>query len=87
MTTEAVGEPGGEQESEVEPGTHKSHNDNGLGKATTVLLALGLFGLLAWNIVYDAQHNEYDGYPVTLLLGGLVGGLIGVRRLIGGGDK
>lgn len=85
MASAQVGEPGGDKETEVEPGQHREpHSDNGLGKATMVILAMGLFVLLAWNIVYDAQHDNYDGYPVTLLLGGLVGGLIGVRRLIGG---
>jgi hypothetical protein len=81
----AVGEPGGDKETEVEPGQHRGPSvDSGLGKATMVALAIGLFALLGWHIVYDAQHNDYDGYPVTLLLGGLLGGLIGVRRLIGG---
>jgi len=83
-----VGVPGGDKETEVEPGQHKdSGHDGGLGKATLITLAIGLFAVMSWNIVYDAQHDGYEGYPVTLLLGGLLGGLVGIRRIMGGGDK
>lgn len=85
MTTEAVGEPGGDKESEVEPGQHKG--DNNLSPAGMAALATGIFLLLAWNIVYDSLSDGYQGYPVTLVLGGLLGGIVGIRRFIGGGDK
>lgn len=86
MTTEAVGEPGGDKETEVEPpGQHKG--DNNLSPTAMVALATGLFFLLAWNIVYDSLSDGYQGYPVTLVLGGLLGGIVGIRRFIGGGEK
>ena len=89
VVSDAVGEPGGDKETEVEPGQHKgdSNSHNNLSPTAMAALATGLFCLLAWNIVYDSLSDGSQGYPVTLVLGGLLGGIVGIRRFIGGGDK
>lgn len=75
----------------MSPGEHRSDgsstNGNDLSKAVMGLLAVGTFLLLAYNIIYDSRSSAYEGYPVTLVLGGLLGGFVGARRFIGGGDK
>lgn len=60
--------------------------DNNLPGWLISLIALVILGLLVYNIIADIRLPDYEGYPVTLLLAGFLGGLVGIRRFMGG-DK
>jgi hypothetical protein len=51
-------------------------------------IACVVLGLLVYNIIADVTVSGYDGYPTTLMLGGLLGGMLGFRNYLkrGGGD-
>lgn len=51
----------------------------------TIVVVLGLLGLLGYNIVVVGP----EGYPTSVILGGLLGGYAGIQELLkrrGGGD-
>ena len=52
----------------------------------TVIVVLTLLGLLGWNIVVVGP----EGYPTSVILGGLLAGYTSVNELLkrrGGGDQ
>lgn len=51
------------------------------------IIALVILALLVYNIIADIRLTTYEGYPVTLLLAGFLGGLVGIRRFMGGDGK
>lgn len=67
------------------PGTSDGGDGQALPRTLVGVLAAGVFLLLAYNVIYDSLSDAYQGYPTTLVLGGLFGGCIGVRRFLGGG--
>lgn len=59
-----------------------------LPRWVTVVVVLTLLGLLGYNIIVVGP----DGYPTSMILGGLLGGYAGVNQLLkrngnGDGDK
>lgn len=68
-------------------GRHSSPRNNSLPSWLVSLIALVILGLLVYNIIADIRLPTYEGYPVTLLLAGFLGGLVGVRRFMGGDGK
>lgn len=42
--------------------------------------------LLAMNILLDVFHEGYDGQFVTIMLGGIVGATVGIKKIYKGGD-
>lgn len=54
----------------------------GLIAAVVALIAL----LFAVNVVADIVVRGYGGYPTTMLLAGLLGGALGVDRVLRGGN-
>lgn len=59
---------------------------DGLHPVVTTIVVLVLLGLLAWNIVVVGP----EGYPTSVILGGLLGAYAGVDQLLkrkrGGSD-
>lgn len=55
---------------------------NALPRWFIVIVVAVLLGLLVYNVV----ENGNGGYPTTMLLGGLIGGLTGVYRKLRGDD-
>jgi len=61
-----------------------------LPRPLVVGIACVIAGLLVYNIVADVSVDGYDGYPTTLMLGGILGGILGIHRFMrngGGGDR
>lgn len=57
-----------------------------LPRWVTVTVVLGLLGLLAYNVIVVGP----EGYPISVMLGGLLGAYAGLRELLnrkGGGGK
>jgi uncharacterized membrane protein len=49
----------------------------------TVLVVLVLTGLLGYNVIFVGA----EGYPTTIVIGGLLGGYAGVNQLLKGKSK
>lgn len=49
----------------------------------TVTVVLVLTALLGWNVIVVGP----EGYPTTIILGGLLGGYAGVNQLLKGKSK
>lgn len=49
------------------------------------VIATVLVGLFVFNVVADVVVKDYEGYPTTLLLGTIIGGLLGIHRYLRGG--
>lgn len=64
---------------------------NDLPRFVVVALAILIGALFALNIVADIFVPGYSGYPTTMLLAGLLGGVLGIDRWIrnsrNGGDR
>lgn len=58
-----------------------------LPRYLVILIAIVVLGLLVYNIISDIRVDGYEGYPTTLMLGGLLGGLLGIHRFMGGDEK
>lgn len=52
-------------------------------QGATVLVGV----LLAFNVIFDALNQAYQGYEVTFGLLTVFGALLGVARALRGGDK
>lgn len=52
--------------------------ESGLPIWVSITGVLVLLGLLVWNVV----ANGNDGYPTSVILGGLLGGLFGFDKLL-----
>jgi hypothetical protein len=68
-------------------GRHAGSNNSNLPGWIISIIALVILGLLVYNIIEDIRLSTYEGYPVTLLLAGFLGGLVGVRRFMGGDGR
>jgi len=51
---------------------------DGLHPVVTTIVVLTLLGLLAWNIIVVGP----EGYPTSVILGGLLGAYAGVDQLL-----
>lgn len=64
----------------------RHRSDGGLHPYVTAIVVLGLLGLLGWNIIVVGP----EGYPTSVILGGLLGAYAGVDQLLrnkrGGGS-
>lgn len=76
----------------LSPGDHQREvgvprQNDGLPSWVTITVVLTVLGLLVWNVVTTGA----EGYPTTVILGGLLGAYAGVRELLnrrsGNGDK
>lgn len=60
-----------------------------LPKALVAAIVALITVLFAANVIADIFVAGYSGYPTTMLLAGLVGGALGIDRMLrkGGGDQ
>lgn len=54
--------------------------NNNLPPVIVAIIAIVLTALLAFNVWADSRSEEYDGYLTTLLLGGIIAGLLNIAR-------
>lgn len=70
--------------------TGNGNGSNGLGPRIVATIAVVVLALLVYNVISDVTVSGYDGYPTTLMLGGILGGMLGFRNYLnrrgGGGD-